>query len=280
MKAEASVSTDSDDTDANPDDPEGMDSDLHNEDEHQANPEDSTYTYSFADVLSDYVSRFRFYLLLVLVLVVVGAWYFGLPRWVYFFGFPLVFSIAFTWRYVFDYISRLDSGIANLFLELDPDDGADHHGYEVGDGVIPDFDSDGIPAYPVQGVPDVYEVECLDVDNFEYVGAPRAALPYSDYVDVELRGKYHRREVVPLADEMPRLRARLHSQTVARTTEKTVENVELLEKALSGDLEPKEVPNPVLDGSDASEVEKHGARLDYEQNGTSKKNSEEVFSDD
>jgi hypothetical protein len=268
MEAEASISTEDDSNDEQPDDLEDSDGDIHARDEHFANPEDRKYTYSYLDVMADWLSRFRLYIFLLFVLFVVAAWYYGLPRWTWFAGGCLLFASAATWRYVFDYISRLDDGLDNIFLELFPEDGADHHAFEVGDGVVPDFDNDGVPAYPVRGVTDVFEVEKFLADVLEYEGSPRAALPYSEYVDVELRGRYHRDEIVPLADEVPRLRARLHAQSVRKSTEETVENVELIEKALRGDLEPKTVPNPLLDGDDETgDTEAHASRVEHQQNG-------------
>jgi hypothetical protein len=109
----------------------------------------------------------------------------------------------------------------------------------------------------------------FSASDLSYRGPPRAALPYADYVDVELRGLYHREDVVPLLDELPRLRARNAAETTAQTTEDTVENIELLEKALRGDLEPKETPNPVLDGDDETDdLETHGSELSYQRNGS------------
>jgi len=265
MEAEASVSTNGEPFDEE----KPSDEDLHAKDEHQANPEERRYTYSFADVVADWLSRFRLYIFLALALLVVGAWYFGLPRWSWFAGAALLTASGSTWRYVFDYVSRLDEGIANVVLELFPDDGTDHHGYEVGDGALADFDNEGVPAYPVLGVADVYEVEQFSAEDLSYRGSPRAALPYSDYVDVELRGRYHRDKVVPKLDELPRLRAR----NATETTEDTVANIELIEKALRGDLQPKETPNPVLD--DSEDLETHGSELSHERNSVPEKESQD-----
>ena len=274
MKAEASISTDSEES--TKDEEEPSHEDLHAKDEHKANPEDRRYTYSFGDVVADFLSRFRLYLFALLVLGVVGAWYYGLPRWLWLGGSSLLLASGATWRYVFDYVSRLDEGLSNVVLELFPEDGADHHAYEVGDAALADFDNDGVPAYPVRGVPGVFEVEEFSPPDLSYRGPPRAALPYTDYVDVELRGLYHRDDVIPLLDELPRLRARNAAETTAQTTEDTVANVELIEKALSGDLEPKQTPNPVLDGDDETDdLETHGSELSYQRNGNPDKEAQD-----
>jgi hypothetical protein len=269
MEAKASVSTNGEaDDEQNPEQGE-----LHAKDEHKANPEERRYTYSYADVVADLLSRFRFYLFLLLVIGVGAAWYYGLPRWSWLSGAALLLASGATWRYVFDYVSRLDEGLANIVLELFPEDGTDHHAYEVGDGALPDFDTEGVPAYPVRGVPDIFEVREFNVEDLTYRGPPRAALPYADYVDVELRGLYHREDVIPLLDEIPKLRARNAAETTARTTEKTVSNIELLEKALSGDLEPDRTPNPVLDEDE--DLETHGSELAHERNGKVEKEAQD-----
>lgn len=232
MQAEASVSTGDDDLDGD----EDSEPELHDKDEHRAEPhENEGYVSGYLDVLSDFVSRFRLYLFVLALVGVVGLWYFGAPRWAYFAGFSALGSIAVSWGHVFRYVSRLDDGLDTVMLEVNPDDDAETHAYEVGDGALDRLEVDGY-LYPHRGVTDVYEVERLDDLALEADGSPRAALPYSEYIDLEYARQYHRDNVVPLASKVPLLEAEKRAETNAEGLKKGVRAAEILNDGLNGDL--------------------------------------------
>lgn len=231
MKAEASVSTD-DDLDSDEEQPE-----LHDKDDHRAEPHDNDgYVSGYLDVLSDFVSRFRLYLFAVALVGVVGLWYFGAPRWAYFAGFSTLGSVALTWSQVFGYVSLLDDGLDTVLLEVNPDDDVETHAYELGDGALDRLSVDGY-LYPQRGVPDLYEVERFDDLALEAEGSPRAALPYSKYIDYEHSTQYHRNHVVPIADRVPLLEAEKRAETNAEGLRKGVRVAEVLDDALNGELD-------------------------------------------
>jgi hypothetical protein len=235
MKAEASVSTNGE---AEGDDVAEGEPQVHPSGEQKERLEDTEYNAGYMDVVSDFVRSYRLYLFALLVLGLAGAWYVGVPRYAIIGGVSFLLSVAVSWSPVFAYVSKFDDGADNFVLEVSPDDDGEHHCYEAGDGALVKMESeDGTPAYPVRGVPDVYEVEKVNPEEGTYCGSLRAALPYSKYVEVEYMRQYYREHVVPLADRVPKLEAQKTATELAGSISRAVEMVETIEKGLNGDVE-------------------------------------------
>jgi hypothetical protein len=285
MKAQASVETGSD-----PDDPDGSsaassgsdDSEepavekIHEQDSHRADLHEAEYATGYLDFLSDFVRSNKLWLFLGLVAALVALWMvdFDPPRWVYFLLVPFTLTIPLTWSFVFNQVQKLDSEIDNVALEVSPDDDAETHAYIVGDGALPDFESEnGVPPYPQQTpTTDVYEVETLDEENLSYEGPLRAALPYSEFVDVNYSLRYHRENIVPLADRVPKLESQLEAASLKGGIDRAVGMMETVSDALAGNLE-----DPDLDGDvDVDEIAGHGQEVENLQ----KEQESEVSADD
>lgn len=263
MDASASVSTSDQGGDADRSEQEEPEPEpeVHNNGEHKADLEPD-YEVGFFDVVSDGLERFKLYLFLLAVLGVGAAWYFGVPRYALVGGVTYLLSVAVASSPVESYISKFDDGADNYILEVSPVDDAEHHCFEAGDGAIRELESkDGNPAYPVRGVPSVYEVETLEPETGTFQGSLRAALPYSKYIEVEYMRQYYREHIVPLADRASKLEARKEASKLQGSISRAVDMVETLERGLNSDLEPDD------DERDVHELDKTADHARRELNG-------------
>jgi hypothetical protein len=142
---------------------------IHEKDDHRATDlHEAEYKTGYRDLAADFLRRYRLYIVLLLIGAAVYIWRFGnFPRWFYFFSISFALSLALTWSWVFNQISKLDDEIDNVAIEVSPEDDAETHGYIVGDGALPEFESrNDVPPYPQQGTEaDVFEVEHFDTET-------------------------------------------------------------------------------------------------------------------
>lgn len=251
---------------------------IHEKDDHRATDlHEAEYKTGYADLAADFLRAYRLYLLALVVAGSIFLWRFGsFPRWTYFAVGSAAASLLLTWSFVFNQVQKLDDDIDNVAIEVAPDDSAETHGYIVGDGALPEFESkNSVPPYPQQGTEaDVYEVDTLEVDTLEYDGPLRASLPYSEYVDLQYARDYHRENIVPLADKVPKLNAQLEAASLKGGIDRGIDMAETLEDALSGDLETPDYGEDV----DIDDIAGHAQEV--EQLREEQQSDSEVSADD
>lgn len=252
---------------------------IHEKDDHRATDlHEAEYKTGYFDFAADFLRQYRLYIVLLVVAGFLYIWRFGdFPRWFYFFVGSAAASLVLTWSFVFNQVQKLDDEIDNVAIEVSPDDSAETHGYIVGDGALPEFDSENsVPPYPQQGTEaDVFEVETLDEETLSYSGPLRASLPYSEYVNLQYARDYHREYIVPLADKVPKLEAELEAASLKGGIDRGIGMVETIEDALSGDLETPEYGDDV----DVDDIAGHGQEVEelQKEQGT---DTSEVSADD